>query len=96
MNNLKHEIDSSNYDICPYCGGKMVVRFEDKSRLNSYDTAKRYGFLYHPFVYFTCRYCKSRTPSIELEPIHLNMDTIKKSMYEYIHVPEEEEDYKND
>lgn len=70
MNNLKHEIDSSNYDICPYCGEKMVA--------------------------FACGYCNSRTPSIELVPMHLNMDTIKKSMYEYIHVPEEEEDYKND
>lgn len=91
MNNLKHEIDSSNYDICPYCGEKMVLRFKDKS-IRGYAYRQCNEQIIYPFVQFECRFCNSRSPSIELTPTLINTEAVKTSMYEYVNILDEDEE----
>lgn len=62
-------------DICPYCGGKMELRFKTED-----DYPKRYGQYsysrgkFGADAYMYCDYCTARSPEFVVKPWMIDMD----------------------
>jgi len=88
-NKLTKLIDTSEYDICPYCDDKMAIVFtEDRTYRSIYNN--RYDQS-RPSIYFYCRCCKARSPMIELDSVHIDKHAVKESMADFVNGLNEEE-----
>ena len=75
-------------DICPYCGGKMELRFKtDEDYPKSYGRYGHYNYSRGRFgidAYMYCNWCTARSPEFVIKPWMINMDMVLENLNKII------------
>ena len=81
------EDDDKKLDIsiCPYCGGKMFLRFSDNDRRANRTPYKSYSPIRGgDSIHYKCCYCGAASPNIYLKISLMNEDEVKKDIQKEI------------